>query len=178
MRFEGGQAASCTCLSAASYCASFPRYSAHCFGVLLHARAVRRPAVRRSAVLPDAVLDGHGAAQEQFFDRFGIAIVRCIVQRRPPVCIRVRGRTPADAKRKGLYKGPPAVVLGVDVGVGADEDSDDSAIAVERRPVQRGPSIPVRVLFWEPSTAKGTPRGLDILPHPARRSRVRQTCET
>lgn len=31
------QAAMCTCLSAASYCASFPLPPASCFGVLLHA---------------------------------------------------------------------------------------------------------------------------------------------
>jgi hypothetical protein len=31
--------AECTCLSAASYCASFPWYSARCFGVHLHARS-------------------------------------------------------------------------------------------------------------------------------------------
>ncbi len=33
------------------------------------------------------------------------------------------------------------VVLGVHVGVGIDERSDHSAIAVERRPVQRGVAI-------------------------------------
>jgi hypothetical protein len=37
--------------------------------------------------------------------------------------------------------GAPAVVLGVQVGVGIDEQSDDSAIAFDRRPVQRGHAI-------------------------------------
>jgi hypothetical protein len=54
----------------------------------------------------------------------------------------------------GLGNGAPTAVLG---GAGCDEQSDDSAIAVERRPVQRGASIAVhggaRV-----SNGKGTPR--------------------
>ena len=50
--------------------------------------------------------------------------------------------------------GAPVVVLGVHVGVGIDERSDHSAIAVERRPVQRGPAIAVHggagVMGWAP----------------------------
>jgi hypothetical protein len=37
--------------------------------------------------------------------------------------------------------GAPDVVLGVHVGAGSDERSDDSAIAADRRPVQRGGAI-------------------------------------
>ncbi len=37
--------------------------------------------------------------------------------------------------------GAPVVVLGVHVGAGIDERSDDSAIAAVRRTVQRGPAI-------------------------------------
>ncbi len=50
--------------------------------------------------------------------------------------------------------GAPAAVLGVHVGVGIDEQSDDSAIAVVRRKVQRGAAIPVHggaeVRGWAP----------------------------
>ncbi len=50
--------------------------------------------------------------------------------------------------------GAPEVVLGVHVGVGIDERSDDSAIAVVRRPVQRGVAIAVHgeagVRGWAP----------------------------
>ena len=113
----------------------------------VRAQAVRWSAARRSAALPEAVLDGHGAAHEQLFDRSGVAIPRGIVQRRPPPPeipparqTAGFGRPSADVERKGS----PAVVLGVDVGVGVDQSSDDSAIAVVRRPVQRGVPIPVR----------------------------------
>jgi hypothetical protein len=72
-RVGGGvrRLAQCTCASAASYCASCRGLhaatdSADRFGVSLHARAGLcgfGPAVRRSAALPPAVLDGHiGAA--------------------------------------------------------------------------------------------------------------------
>ena len=108
----------------------------------VHARAVRWSAVRRSAALPEAVPNGPvGAAHEQFFDRSGVAIPRGIVQRRPPAGPARQtagfGRPSADAERKGS----PFVVRGVDVGVGVDQQSDDSAIAVVRRPVQRGVSM-------------------------------------
>ncbi len=60
--------------------------------------------------------------------------------------------------------GAPDAVLGVHVGVGIDERSDDSAIAVERRMVQRGPATAVHggdgVRGWAPrgypSTQTGT----------------------
>ena len=70
-RVGGGvrRLAQCTCASAASYCASCRGLhaamdSATCRGVRLHARGCAvRSAVRRSAALPPAVLDGHvGAA--------------------------------------------------------------------------------------------------------------------
>jgi hypothetical protein len=81
----GGGLSAPTCLSAASY-ARLSRLSAHRCGVSLHARgyAVGR-AVRRSAALPDAILDGPvGAAHEQLCDRIGRASVRGPVQRRVP----------------------------------------------------------------------------------------------
>jgi hypothetical protein len=50
--------------------------------------------------------------------------------------------------------GAPVVVLGVHVGVGIDERSDHSAIAVHRRIVQRGEAIAVHggagVRGWAP----------------------------
>ena len=104
--------------------------------------AVGRPAVRRSAVLLEAVRDGHGlgAAEEQFCDRFDFAILSGTVQRRAPARQTTGlGRPPRRSERKGSL----VVVLGVDGGVGADQQSDDSAIAVVRRQVQRGDSMPV-----------------------------------
>jgi hypothetical protein len=103
-------------------------------------------AVRRSAALPvAAVLDGPvGAAQQQLRDGRGMAIARGQVQRRGPA-----RPTAAGARRGALNgrfaasaNGAPDVVLGVHVGVGIDEQSDDSAIAEVRRPVQRGEAIP------------------------------------
>ncbi len=60
--------------------------------------------------------------------------------------------------------GAPVAVLGVHVGVGIDERSDDSAIAVGRRIVQRGAAVSVHggagVRGWAPrgypSTQTGT----------------------
>jgi hypothetical protein len=49
----------------------------------------------------------------------------------------VNGRIAASAN------GAPVVALGVHVGVGIDEQSDDSAIAVVRRVVQHGPGTAV-----------------------------------
>ncbi len=60
-----------------------------------------------------------------------MAIDRGIVQRRLPA-----RPTAAGTRRGALHRfaasanGAPAVVLGVHVGVGIDEQSDDSAIAV------------------------------------------------
>ncbi len=55
-------------------------------------------------------------------------------------------------KRNGV----PVAGLGVDVGVGVDQQSDDSAIAVDRRrQVQRGPAI----------AAHGQGRGEGVGPH-------------
>ena len=85
-----------------------------------------------------------------------MAIARGIVQRRVPA------RPTAAATRRGALNGrfaasangAPAAVLGVHVGVGIDERSDHSAIAVVRRPVQRGVAIAVHggagVRGWAP----------------------------
>jgi hypothetical protein len=113
-------------------------------------------AVRRSAALPVFVLDGRvGAAQQQLRDGCGMAFVRGPVQRRLPA------RPTAAGTRRGTLRrfaasanGAPVVGLGVHVGVGIDERSDDSAIAVERRIVQRGAAIAVHggagVRGWAP----------------------------
>ncbi len=59
--------------------------------------------------------------------------------------------------------GAPDVVLGVHGGVGIDEQSDDSAIAAERRIVQRGAAIPVHggagMRGWAPRGAPQYPTG-------------------
>ena len=68
------------------------------------------------------------------------SFARGIVQRRVPA------RPTAAGTRRGARNdrfaasanGAPAVVLGVHGGVGIDEQSDDSAIAEDRRPVERG----------------------------------------
>ena len=85
-----------------------------------------------------------------------MAIVRGTVQRRLPA------RPTAAGTRRGALigrfaasaNGAPDVVLGVDVGVGIDERSDHSAIAVDRRKVQRGAAISVHggagVRGWAP----------------------------
>ncbi len=70
---------------------------------------------------------------------------------RGPVQRRVPARPTAAVARRGALNGrfaasangAPAVVPGVHVGVGIDERSDHSAIAVHRRIVQRGPAIAV-----------------------------------
>ncbi len=77
--------ARCTCLAAASYCPSFLLYFAYSFGVSLHARGCVAVGCAAQAALPAEVPDSHGgAAHEQFFDRFGLTIVRGRVQRRCP----------------------------------------------------------------------------------------------
>ncbi len=75
---------------------------------------------------------------------------------------RLPARPTAAATRRGALNGrfaasangAPVAVLGVHVGVGIDERSDDSAIAEERRIVQRGPAIAVHggpgVWGWAP----------------------------
>jgi hypothetical protein len=118
-------------------------------------------AVRRSAALPVVSLDGPvGAAQQQLRDACGMAIERGIEQRRVPA-----RPTAAGTRRAALIgrfaasaNGAPDAGPGVHVGVGIDERSDDSAIAAERRPVQRGVAIAVHggagVRGWAP---RGTP---------------------
>ena len=75
-----------------------------------------------------------------------MAIARGKVQRRAPARQTAAGDSAAAligrfaASANGA---PVVVVLGVHVGVGIDERSDDSAIAVVRRKVQRGAAIPV-----------------------------------
>jgi hypothetical protein len=146
-REAGGAArrrAECTCLSPASYFASFPWCSAHCFGVALHARGCCGfgLAARHCAALPVVVvLDGPvGAAQQQLRDGCGLAIVRGKVQRRVPARPTAAGTRPGalNGRFAASANGAPVAVPGVHVGVGIDEQSDDSAIAVARRPMQRG----------------------------------------
>jgi hypothetical protein len=85
--------------------------------------AVRfRSAVRRSATLPVAVLDGRGGAavgKDHFGDRVGCAIARGNVQRRGPARQTAGTRPPYAPmpKRNGL----PSEVLGADGGVGFDQ---------------------------------------------------------
>ena len=122
-----------------------------------------------------------------------MAIERGIVQRRPPA-----RPTAAGARRGALNgrfaasaNGAPVAVLGVHVGVGIDEQSDHSAIAVNRRPVQRGHATAVhggaevmgvgptgypstqpvpehktarrpRGSTWENGSGKSTPSGLGV----------------
>jgi hypothetical protein len=71
-----------------------------------------------------------------------MAIGRGIVQRRAPARQTAAGTRPAHSRRfaASANGAPVAVVLAVHVGVGIDERSDHSAIAVVRRPVQRGAS--------------------------------------
>jgi hypothetical protein len=141
---DGGfeAAAECTCLSPASYWASFPTASAHDFGVFLHARgwcvgcaAQRsgtrcrsgRPRRRRSAAAPRRFRNG--------------PCTRPCAAACP--CAADGGGNSVGALRRfaASGNGAPVAILGVHVGVGIDERSDHSAIAVGRRPVQRGPAI-------------------------------------
>jgi hypothetical protein len=92
----------CTWLSPALYAARFPRRSAYCFGVHLRARGCCSfgSAVRRSAALPVAILDGPvGAAQQQLRDGAGHAIARGRVQRRVPARQTAAGTRPAHSRR-------------------------------------------------------------------------------
>jgi hypothetical protein len=103
-------------------------------------------AVRRSAALPVDALDGPvGAAQQQLRDACGIAIARGPVQRRVPARPTAAGDSAGalNGRFAASANGAPAAVLGVHVGVGNDERSDHSAIAVVRRPVQCGVAIAV-----------------------------------
>jgi hypothetical protein len=104
----------------------------------------------------ERVLGVHvGVGIDEQSDHSAIAIARGIVQRRVPA-----RQTAAGARRGALRRcaasanGAPDAVLGVHVGVGIDERSDDSAIAVEHRIVQRGPAIAVHggagVRGWAP----------------------------
>jgi hypothetical protein len=140
--------AECTCLSPSSYAARFPLHcSTSCFGVRLHARgrfgfgsgcaAQRgvtrswpgRPRRRRAA-----------AAPRRMGNR--LSTRPCSAA---STCTADGGGDSAGALGRfaAIANGAPAAVLGVHVGVGIDEQSDDSAIAVGRRPVQRGVAIPV-----------------------------------
>jgi hypothetical protein len=81
---------------------------------------------------------------------------RGIVQRRAPA--RPTGGGDSAGALIGRFaasaNGAPVAVLGVQVGVGIDERSDHSAIAVVRRLVQRGDAIAVhggaKVRGWAP----------------------------
>jgi hypothetical protein len=123
-------------------------------------------AVRRSAAVPVFVLDGPvGAAEQQLRDVVGLAIVRGIVQRRGPA--RQTGGGNSAGALNGRFaasaNGAPVVVLGVHVGVGIDERSDDSAIAVARRQLQRGVAIAVHggagSRGWAPRGSPSTQTG-------------------
>jgi hypothetical protein len=135
--------AECTWLSPASYCARCPFSSACCFGVSLHARGCCGfgSAVRRRAALPVDALDGPvGAAQQQLGD--GVGMGRGPMQRRAPARTTAAGTRPPHSRQFAASgNGAPAVALGVHVGAGCDEQSDNSAIAAARRQVQRGEAI-------------------------------------
>ena len=143
------RAATGTCLSAASYCTRHPRASAHSSGVCLNApRAVRRSAVpsgrsakrRGAAMLPVAVVDGHRAAQEQLGDRFEMATVHGIVQRRGPARHSAAAWTRKEGGRRGgarphsadadrCGKAHPSLVLA----------STSALAAINRRTARRWP---------------------------------------
>jgi hypothetical protein len=94
--------AECTWLSPPSYAASFPCCFATCFGVRLHARGCCGfgSAVRRSAALPVAVLDGPvGAAQQQLRNGAGFASSCGPVQRRGPARQTAAGTRPGALGR-------------------------------------------------------------------------------
>ena len=124
-------------------------------------------AVRRSSALPAFVLDGPvGAAQQQLRDTCGMAFTRGQVQRREPARQTDGGGDSAGAlngRFAASANGAPEAVLGVHVGVGIDERSDHSAIADNRRPVQRGPAIAVHggagVRGWAPTGVPQYPTG-------------------
>jgi hypothetical protein len=85
-----------------------------------------------------------------------MAIARGKVQRRAPARQTAAGDSAAAliGRFAASANGAPVAVLGVHVGVGIDEQSDDSAIADNRRPVQRGAAIAVHggagVRGWAP----------------------------
>ena len=73
--------------------------------------------------------------------------------------VRLHGRRGGDSAAAltpiaASGNGAPAAALGVHVGIGCDEQPDDSAIAEARRPVQRGEAIAVHggagVRGWAP----------------------------
>jgi hypothetical protein len=80
-------------------------------------------------------------------------------------CTADGGADSAGALRRftASANGAPVAVPAVHVGVGIDEQSDDSAIAVVRRPVQRGHAIAVHggagVRGWGPTGVPQYPTG-------------------
>ncbi len=100
-----------------------------------------RPRRRRAAAAPRPMRNGHCS-------RPSAAAWTCTADGGGDSASALNGRFAASAN------GAPAAVLGVHVGVGFDERSDHSAIAVHRRPVQRGVAIAVHggagVRGWAP----------------------------
>ena len=92
-------------------------------------RCSGRPRRRRAAAAPRRMKSGNCS-------RHSAAACACTAD---------GGGDSAGALRRfaASANGAPDAVLGVHDGAGCGERSDDSAIAVERRPVQRGPAMPV-----------------------------------
>ena len=98
----------------------------------------------------------------------GCARFRGIVQRRDPARQTAAGTRPAHSRPIAASgNGAPVAVPGVHVGAGCDERSDDSAIAVFRRIVQRGEAIaPVHggagVRGWAPRSTQLVPENKTV----------------
>ncbi len=147
--------AASTCLSAASYSAILPKASPYCFGVRLRARGcaasvgctAQRSFTRRSG----RPRRRHTAAARRsrrmrHYTRHSAEACACTADG--------AGTRPPHSADRRSGNGAPAEALGVHVGIGCDEQSDDSAIAEARRPVQRGEAIAVHggagVRGWAP----------------------------
>jgi hypothetical protein len=104
-------------------------------------RCPGRPRRRRAAAAPRRMKNGQCM-------RHSAAACSCTADGGGGSAGALNGRFAASAN------GAPAAVLGVDVGAGCDERSDDSAIVVFRRIVQRGTAIAVHggagVRGWAP----------------------------